>query len=144
MWEVNKVEDNPRERAKRVKRYERMMKPVVDAQVLEARKQLVRKYRASPEVFPNGPDGRAWGCEAWYNPEEWTDEGEFIAVTKVEPVTKVDVTKVAEELVDAHMGRPPKGERVMSGAERNKAYRERLAAAREVLAKAEGKSSGKG
>lgn len=109
---------------------------------LSPRGELVKKYRENPQSWPDGIDGLPGsGNEQWYrgHEHEWLDDGTYIGpVTKVEDVTKVvvtkveigtDVTKVAGEVIERHLGRPTEGEVAMSAAERMR----RMRAARKVL-----------
>jgi len=140
-------------RAVNIRRYERVMGPLREAELWLDRARAVTIYLTNPVVFPNGPDGRAWGGEAWYVPEEWRLEGgvavRSVTVTKNPSVTENSVTEnpddsvtenlkgVAKELMKGR-GRP-REEGSLSDAEKQKRYRDRLKAAREVLARAEGK-----
>ena len=54
------------ERKRRVERYQRVMGPSIDERLWVDRAKLVAVYLKNPSVFPNGPDSRAWGGEAWY------------------------------------------------------------------------------
>ena len=124
--------------------------------VEDGRKALVKAYRAHPSSWPDGIDSNKDDGDHWYrgHEAEWLDDGTYIGpvtkvdsdVTKVDSdvtkvasiVTKVDatspdVTKVAHELVEGHMGRPAVGEQPMTDAERKRRQRERLAAARAVI-----------
>jgi hypothetical protein len=48
----------------------------VHENVERARRELVRRYRASPNVWPDGIDSKG---DRWYRPEEWNDDGIRIA-----------------------------------------------------------------
>lgn len=63
---VAKERVSARERARRVERYARQMSGDVEERLWADRAKLVAIYLKSPAVFPNGPDGRVWGGEAWY------------------------------------------------------------------------------
>lgn len=62
-------------RAERAAKYERDMKPYVDAQLEADRGALVRKYRANPKAWPDGIDDDG---DRWYLAEEWNHLGEYI------------------------------------------------------------------
>jgi hypothetical protein len=51
----------------------------VSAYLVEhARRELVRRYRANPRLWPDGIDGvPGSGCEQWYrgHEHEWSDDG---------------------------------------------------------------------
>ena len=79
--------DDP-ERAKRVERYKRKMGPDQAAALWKSRAKLIAIYLKTPAIFSNGPDGRAWGCDAWYNPEEWKLNEKGEAVRTVTTVTE--------------------------------------------------------
>jgi len=52
----------------------------------DAREWIVRRYRQSPNLWPDGIDSK-W--VRWYRPEEWTDEGEYLGPQAVDkPVDK--------------------------------------------------------
>jgi len=135
------------ERKRRVERYQRVMGPSIDERLWVDRAKLVAVYLKNPSVFPNGPDSRAWGGEAWYEASEWRllEDGSAVRevafgrgvvaedATKPTPATKpLDATKPATE-GDATKpfggdrgGRPRVGERALSSTERSRLRRERL------------------
>src|SRR2546422_7142424 len=45
----------------------------------KARSQLVRKYRENPAAWPDGIHSKS---DPWYKPEEWDDQGKWIAPYK--------------------------------------------------------------
>jgi hypothetical protein len=122
-WDANK------------RRYARVMGPSINERLWQDRAKLMTVYLKTPQVFPNGPDGRAWGLEAWYVPEEWKlDESgeavrvtESVSVTESQGVTESLVTPVTESLpegVRRGMGRPKK-EGSLSAKERMRRMREK-------------------
>lgn len=70
---VNAADLDALDRPERAERYLRMMKPFVDADLLNARAEQVRRLRSGKW---NGQIDSKW--DRWYRPEHWTDEGEFI------------------------------------------------------------------
>ena len=137
-------------RAANVRRYERVMAPYEREKMLLIRGELVRKYRANPQVWPDGIDGLPGsGNEQWYrgHEAEWLDDGTYVGVTPVtesppSSVTESPLPKVAADIVASHMGRP-KSDDALSSAEKQRRYRERLAAARAVLTEAESRVKSK-
>ena len=130
---------DPSDRKRRAERYARKMKDIVDEKIWAARAKVVATYLVSPSTFPNGPDARAWGYEAWYVPEEWklNEKGEAVRT-----VTESTVTTVTEAL--PLPGNEPTVTETVTGplspAEKMRRYRERLKLARETLLRAEKKN----
>ena len=54
-------------RAANVRRYERVMASFEQAKLLKIRAELVRKYRANPQVWPDG-------IGSWLKSAEWPEE----------------------------------------------------------------------
>ena len=123
-WEVNK------------RRYARVTGPSINKRLWQGRAKLMTVYLKTPQVFPNGPDGRAWGLGAWYVTSEWgLDERgeavrtvtESIPVTESHGVTESPVAPVTESLpegVRRGMGRPKK-DGSLSAKERMRRLREK-------------------
>ena len=63
------------ERARNAAKYARDMAPHVAADLEAARSDIVRRYRAHPQSWPDGIDTQ---YDRWYDPEEWTDAGERV------------------------------------------------------------------
>jgi hypothetical protein len=58
-------------------------------------------YLKSPGTFPNGPDGRVWGLEGWYVPEEWRlNAGEAELLVNKGDVYKEAVNTAESEVVN--------------------------------------------
>ena len=96
-----------------------------EAERLErARADLVKRYRANAGLFPNGPDGRVWGCEAWYREEDWViEEGVAVRVNNV-PVNS-DVNTVIEEGINrAHAERSDRAAYMREYMRRRRARKE--------------------
>ena len=62
-------------REERAEKYQRDMKPFADADLQAARGDLVQKYRARPQAFPDWIDSK-W--DRWYVAEDWTDAGVYM------------------------------------------------------------------
>ena len=111
-----------------------------EGRLWEARSELVRRYLLTPGTFPSGPDGRAWGCEAWYVPGEWALV-DGVAVRRVTgSVTVTGVTGKSENVTEVSVTRSSEGgDRRLTPSEKQRRYRDRLRAARAALAGVEGK-----
>lgn len=60
-----------------IAKYRTDKKPQLDEEMLEARADIVRKYRASPGVYPDGIDTPLY---RWYVAGDWADDGKFIGL----------------------------------------------------------------
>ena len=126
-------------RAGRVRRYGRFSAAV--GRLWEVRSELVRRYLLTRGLFPSGADGRVWGCEAWYVPGEWAlvDGKAVRSVTEsvTESVTVTGVTEKSESVTEVSVTRSADedGDRRLTASEKQKRYRDRLRAARAVLAR---------
>jgi hypothetical protein len=119
------------------RRYDRAMGRGIEERIWADRALLMTRYLNNPGVFPSGPDGRAWGIEAWYVPGEWRLVGGKAVRVVAEGVTSRGVTgkkaSVTEAVVTAVGEHVEGGAGALSDAERARRYRERLKAARAVL-----------
>jgi hypothetical protein len=118
---------------------------LLNAVTESARGKLVRQYRKSPGIWPDGIDSAG---DRWYRPEEWNDDGVRIAgkpydgtpraaddpadepVTKFgpDPVTKVACNETPDDPV-TKLGRPARGDGAMTSAERVREWRRKKAEA---------------
>ena len=129
------------DRAGGVRRYRRSSAARgVEERLWADRARLVGLYLGNSKVFPNGPDGRAWGCEAWYVPGEWALV-DGVAVRRVTgSVTVTGVTGKSENVTEVSVTRSSEGgDRRLTPSEKQRRYRDRLRAARAALAGVEGK-----
>lgn len=62
------------DRAENMARYWRIMQPQFDAELQEARGDLVKRFRANPRGWPE-IDTK---YDRWYRAEEWADDGRYI------------------------------------------------------------------
>jgi hypothetical protein len=56
-------------------RYAKSREPDERADRLKARSTVVRKYRAKPQLWPDGIDRPGM---RWYRPEDWTRDGKYV------------------------------------------------------------------
>lgn len=77
------------------------------AEIEKSRGELVLKYRASPQAYPDGIDSK---YDRWYRDEDWNAKGDFVGgcpsvrPANPEPGTSVDKVSIKPR------GRKPKGD----------------------------------
>ena len=100
-------------REERAAKYQRDMKPFADADLQAARGDLVQKYRARPQAFPDGIDSK-W--DRWYVAEDWTDAGVYMGEGPCIKAVRPDPGALGKEDAD-RKARLAKARGVLAGVE---------------------------